>query len=84
MSKDVSSVVHVATPEEKEALATCCFIGQPVDVSETHAILRIALGSESLASFLKDPNSTLGEDELVVRKLAAIAKNFSTLKKSSF
>lgn len=84
MSKDVSSVIPSATDDEKEALATCCFVGQPVDVSENHAILRIALGSESLANYLDDPEKTLAEDELAVRKLQAIAKNFSKLKESSF
>jgi hypothetical protein len=84
MSKDVSSAVPAATPEEKDALATSCFIGQPVDVSGTHAILRIALGSQSLAKFLKNPTITLGEDKTVVQKLTAIAKNLSKLKESSF
>lgn len=83
MSKDVSSAVPSASPEEAKALSTACSIGQPVDVSDSHAILRIALGSESLASYLKDPSGTLHEDEMAVRKLAAIAKNFSTLKNSS-
>ena len=84
MSKDVSSAVTSAAPEEKEALATCAFIGQPVDVADYHAIVRIALGAESLANFLKDPPSTLHEDELTVRKLAAVAKYFLILKDSSF
>ena len=84
MSKDVSSAVTSASPEEKDALATCAFIGQPVDVADSHAIVRIALGSESLANFLKDPSSTLHEDEMTVRKLAAVAKYFLILKESSF
>jgi hypothetical protein len=83
MSKDVSSAVPSVSSEETEALSTVCFIGQPVDVSESHAILRIALGSESLASYLEDPSATLHGDEMAVKKLAAIAKNFSKLKQSS-
>lgn len=83
MSLDVSSAVPSASDEEKEALATCCFIGQPVDVSETHAILRIALGAESLTNYLDDPESTLNEDEAAVKKLAVIAKNFTALKNSN-
>lgn len=83
MSMDVSSAVPSASDDEQEALSTCCFVGQPVDVSETHAILRIALGSESLANYLDNPEATLKEDELAVRKLAAIAKNFTTLKESN-
>ena len=83
MSKDVSSAVAGATREEKEALATCAFIGQPVDVAESHAIVRIALGAESLANYLENPEATLKEDDMTVHKLAAIAKHFSTLKASS-
>jgi len=83
LSKDVSSVVSdVASPDELKALSVCCSLGQPVDVSETHAILRIALGSESLASYLDDPEKTLKEDEMAVEKLAAIAKYFSSLQES--
>eukprot|EP00804_Cyclotella_cryptica_P026602 CCRYP_014033-RB/>CCRYP_014033-RB protein AED:0.04 eAED:0.04 QI:1142/1/1/1/1/1/4/178/880 len=84
MSKDVSDAIPQLSPDEKEALSTCCFIGQPVDVAESHAILRIALGSESLANYLENPSSTLLEDERAVRKLSAIAKHFSTLKQSNF
>lgn len=84
MSMDVSSAVSQISPEDKEALSTRCFIGQPVDVADSHAILRIALGSESLSNYLKNPSATLDEDEMAVRKLAAIAKHFSTLKQSSF
>lgn len=84
MSKDVSSAIPQLSHEEKEALSTCCFIGQPVDVADSHAILRIALGSESLANYLKNPTSTLLEDDIAVRKLSTIAKHFSTLKQSNF
>ena len=66
----------------KEALSKTTFIGQPVDVSETHAIVRIALGVESLLSYLKDKDATLAEDKAAVAKLAAIGKHFDTLKKS--
>lgn len=84
MSKDVSSAIPQLSAEEKEALSTRCFVGQPVDVADTHAILRIALGAESLSRYLDNPTATLGEDEMAVRKLSAIAKHFSTLKQSSF
>ena len=84
MSKDLSSAVMQASLEEKEVLAKCIFIGQPVDVADSHAIVRIALGAESLVNFLKDPCGTLHEDEMAVRKLAVIAKYFSVLKTSKF
>lgn len=84
MSKDVSSAVTIASPEEKEVLGKSIFIGQPVDVADSHAIVRIALGAESLVEFLEDPSRTLHEDEMTVRKLAAVAKYFATLQSSSF
>lgn len=84
MSKDVSSAISQLPPEEKEALSTRCFIGQPVDVADSHAILRIALGAESLSNYLENPSSTLHEDKMAVRKLSAIAMHFSALKQSKF
>eukprot|EP00956_Cyclotella_meneghiniana_P024753 scaffold50131_cov56-Cyclotella_meneghiniana.AAC.2 len=72
------------SPEEKEALLTRCFIGQPVDVADSHAILRIALGAESLSNYLENPSSTLHEDRMAIRKLSAIAKHFAALKQSKF
>jgi hypothetical protein len=82
MSMDVATLVQDATIEEKEALSKPAYIGQPVDVSESHAIVRIALGVESLLSYLDDKDATLEEDTHTVKKLAAIAKHFDTLKKS--
>lgn len=84
MSMDVASLVKDATVEEKEALSKPAYIGQPVDVSESHAIVRIALGVDSLVSYLNDKDTTLEEDLHTVKKLAAIAKHFDTLKSSGF
>ena len=84
MSLDVSAAVPTATSDERAALSTPAYIGQPVDVSDSHAIVRIALGAESLLSYEKSREETLKEDELTVKKLAAIAKHFDTLKSSSF
>jgi len=82
MSMDVAAAVPDATEEEKEALSTVAYIGQPVSVSESHAIVRIALGVESLLSYISDKDTTLKEDKCTVKKLAAISKHFSTLKES--
>lgn len=82
MSMDVASLVKDATMEEKEVLSKHAYIGQPVDVSETHAIVRIALGVDSLLCYLNNKDSTLQEDHIAVKKLAAIARYFETLKKS--
>jgi hypothetical protein len=82
MSLDVSSTVPDASPEEREALASSAFIGQPVSVSEDFAIVRIALGVDSLLEYSKDKASTLKEDQMVVNKLGAIAKYYDLLVKS--
>ena len=82
MSMDVAALVNDATIEEKKALSKPAYIGQPVDVSDSHAIVRIALGVDSLLSYLDDKAGTLEEDHLTVKKLAAIARHFETLKKS--
>jgi len=82
MSMDVASLVKDATIEEKQALSKPAYIGQPVDVSETHGIVRIALGVDSLLCYLDDKDATLQEDHLAVKKLAAIARYFETLRKS--
>jgi len=84
MSLDVSELVPDATAKEKEALSNPAYIGQPVDVSESHAIVRIALGVESLLSYLDDKDTTLSEDQMVVKKLAAIGKHFDVLKESGW
>lgn len=82
MSVDVSSAVPDATAEEKAALSTIAYTGQPVSVSESHAIVRIALGVESLISYMGDKDATLKEDQMTVKKLAAISKHFATLQES--
>jgi len=83
MSLDLSSVVPAdASPEEKRSLAVCCNLGQPVDVAESHAILRIALGSESLAAYIDDKGKTLEEDRMAVQKLASLAKYYDHLMES--
>jgi asparagine synthase (glutamine-hydrolysing) len=84
MSLDVSGAVpRSATAEERAALAVCCNLGQPVDVADSHAILRIALGSESLAKYIVDPEETLKEDQIVVQKLGLVAKYLQSLQNSN-
>jgi hypothetical protein len=84
MSLDISAAVPSATPDEKIVLSTPAYIGQPVNVSESHAIVRIALGAESLLSYNSEKVNALKEDELTVKKLAAIAKYFNTIESNCF
>jgi asparagine synthase (glutamine-hydrolysing) len=82
MSMDVSGLVEHATLEEKAVLSKPAYLGQPVDVSESHAIVRIAMGVESLLSYLSNPQATLDEDRRTVAKITAITKYFDILKQS--
>ena len=79
---DLSHVISDTSAEEKVVLSKPAYIGQPVDVCEKYAIVRIALGVESLISYMNDKHGTLEEDRWVVKKLGAIAKHFEALKKS--
>jgi hypothetical protein len=87
MSMDVSHVLvgvptDVTTEQDRVYLSKPTYIGQPVDVSDSYGIVRIALGVESLLSYFDDKDRTLDEDRATVHKLAAISRHFDTLKKS--
>lgn len=56
-----------------------CFLGQPVLISKDEAVLRIALGSDSLRSLESDFEGTLRTDELILEKLDLLAANFGRL-----
>jgi hypothetical protein len=62
-------------------------VGQPVDVCQDFAIVRIALGVESLMGYMSQDShtrtSTLKEDLWCVKKMAAIAKHFGALNGST-
>lgn len=77
MSLDLSKMGN--SPEEQEILGCCCSLGQPVNVSDSHAILRIALGAESLTNFVQNPDRTLEQDRIVIRKLELVAEDFEAL-----
>lgn len=81
MSTDVSHLIPGATGEETSILANPAYIGQPVDVSETFGIVRIALGVESLLSYLTNEAATLEEDRRTTKKLSLIAKHFDVMKR---
>lgn len=70
-------------PEAKELTSKICFTGQPVLISEQEAVLRIALGSDSLRQVIEDmENGTTvaqAEDDLICQKMAFLARNFGRL-----
>ena len=82
ISSDVSHKVPGATAEERAILSRPAYIGQPVDVSESFGIVRIALGVESMLSYLDDTEATLAEDLHTVKKMATIGRYFKALKQS--
>lgn len=82
MSNDIASAVVSAAAEDGKILSTSCYIGQPVSVSDSYAIIRIALGAESMMSYYQNKTMTLEEDSIVVKKLGLIAKHFDELKES--
>jgi hypothetical protein len=82
ISSDVSDKITGLSPEEKAILSKPAYIGQPVDVSESFGIVRIALGVDSMLSYMEDQEATLAEDQHVVKKLATIGKHFKALKES--
>ena len=47
-----------------------CFIGQPVLINENEAVLRIALGSDSLRDLVSDFDETLKQDEQILAKMS--------------
>ena len=82
MSVDLSDFGE--TPEEARALATTAYTGQPVDVSDSFAIIRVALGAECMLALLNDNDRTekekhMEQDALVIQKIAALAKHFDAI-----
>lgn len=82
IGSDVSEKISGLSPEEKAILSKPAYIGQPVDVSEAFGIVRIALGVDSMLSYMDNKESTLAGDLHVVKKLATIGKHFKALKQS--
>lgn len=83
MSLDLSDAVKDLLDADQTVMATRISVGQPVDVAESHGILRIALGADSLASITQGSKvAILAEDQTVVRKLALLSKHFPELSRA--
>lgn len=77
----------IADAECAQLCSRRCFLGQPVDVADSFAVIRIALGAKDLERWLSDDASpdnggrgsaVLKEDRVCVQKLALLAANFAT------
>lgn len=71
-------------PEEKELSSQICFTGQPVLISNEEAVLRIALGSDSLRQVIDDLEKSGGavaskEDEQICRKMSLLGQHLAKL-----
>jgi hypothetical protein len=64
---------------DAEITSTICFTGQPVLISKTEAVLRIALGSDSLRSYIENDASTLSDDIKIIKKMAYLGQNWLTI-----
>jgi hypothetical protein len=62
-----------------EVVRRKCFMGQPVLITKDQAVLRIALGSDSLRQLSEDFEQTLLVDNQIIEKLELLAKNLSKL-----
>lgn len=60
--------------EDYELTKNKCFTGQPVVINEQEAVLRIALGSDSLRDLVQDIEQTLKEDAQILSKMSFLGE----------
>jgi len=76
-SEDLSATLSETSLAGDAIVARRCFLGQPVDVAEESAVLRIALGAEALGRICQgELTEVLAEDRLCVEKLALLAERY--------
>jgi hypothetical protein len=74
-------------PDDKDLASQICFTGQPVVISSEQAVLRIALGSDSLRQVIDDMNQAAAspkriaknEDALICQKMSLLGQHFNKL-----
>jgi len=66
-------------PDDKAVAATVAGVGQPVQVSATTGVLRLALGVDSFDHFANDPHAALHHDAAILAKLALLARHYHRL-----
>uniref|UniRef100_A0A6S8BTQ1 Aminotransferase class V domain-containing protein n=1 Tax=Aureoumbra lagunensis TaxID=44058 RepID=A0A6S8BTQ1_9STRA len=80
-SKAFDQVPHLSKSQRVIA-ATPCAIGQPVEVTPTTGVLRLALGVDSFDAFAKKPEIALLDDQTALTKLSLLASHFDFLSSS--
>ena len=70
-------------PENKEVASRICFSGQPVLINKEEAVLRIALGSDSLREVIQDKKNdttkTNATDLKMLEKMSFLASKLNEL-----
>lgn len=56
-----------------------CFTGQPVLINQEQAVLRIALGSDSLRAFVEESGRSISEDYEIIKKLSFLGERYNEL-----
>ena len=83
MTQDLSHIF-----KDEEIVKRICYIGQPVQVCEDTAVLRLALGGDSFRQVVTDlkkdkdtgPGTAAADDRLILGKLHFLAQNYGQLK----
>lgn len=79
MTLDMSGTLSPADDGEKFILEKKCFSGQPVLISKEEAVLRIALGSDSLREVLKAKSDALAADYQIIQKMSVLGQRYNEL-----
>ena len=73
MTLDLSSKI------DHPVAANRCYIGQPVSITKEDAVVRTALGSDSLRAILANEKAALAEDSAILAKLSYLVRNYKDL-----
>ena len=79
MTLEMSETLSPADDGEKFILDKKCFSGQPVLISKEEAVLRIALGSDSLREVLKAKSDALAADYQIIQKMSVLGQRYNEL-----
>ena len=87
MSLDLSPYASLSSNDDdttalNDMLRAPVNLGQPVNVAESHAIVRIALGCDALSQYLQESSRVVAQDAVAVQKLAWVAQHFAQLQEA--
>ena len=63
----------------RSAAGPACYIGQPVELAQDEAVVRLALGADSLRDYALHPTRGQETDSAVIHKLALIVERIDDL-----